>query len=177
MKLDVRALLANECRVLPIDLSVSFPESTVGDFTFPEPIRVVGEITNTAGYLRLAVKTTAPYVTFCARCLDEVKGVFSFDFERTVSTRAILADLDEAALDDYVLAEDGFIELDELILEFFELSLPFRTLCREDCQGLCPRCGKNLNEGACDCEQKELDPRLAPLERWLREHGDQEEGK
>ena len=129
MKLDVRALLANECRTLPLDLSLSVPdlgdgEGVIGDFTFTAPIAVRGEIVNTAGYLRLTASLSAPYVTFCARCLDEVTGTHEFLLERTVSTRTELADLDEAALDDYVLAEDGFIELDELILEFFELSLP-----------------------------------------------------
>ena len=176
MKLDVRALLADEGRVMPIDLDVSFTgadggSAVIGDYTFEKPIHVVGRIVNQAGYLRLAVSLSTAYKTFCARCLAEVRGEFAFDFERTVSTRAQLADLDEAALDDYVLAEDGFIELDEVLLEFFELSLPYRTLCREDCRGLCPTCGKNLNEGACACDGREIDPRLAPLKKWLAEHG------
>ena len=180
MKLDVRALLAGESRSLPIDILLPFSadsqdtKTTIGDFTFDGPITVKGEILNTAGYLRLTATLEAAYTTFCARCLDEVKGVFSFPFERTVSTRKQLSDLPEEALDDYVLADDGYIVLDDLLLEFFELSLPLRTLCREDCLGLCHHCGKNLNQGACDCASTEVDPRLAPLQKWLAEHKEEE---
>ena len=180
MKIDVRALLAGECRALPFSCTLAFTEEdekgcgTVGDYRFPEPLRVEGEIVGTAGYLRLKAELTAPYESFCARCLSEVSGEFSFTFERTVSTRTQLAELDEAELDDYVLAENGFVEPDELLLEFFELSLPLRTLCSEDCQGLCQHCGQNLNLGTCDCAKKEVDPRLAPLAKWLETHKDEE---
>lgn len=180
MKIDVRAFLAGECRALPISCTLNFPEkdengvSIIGDYHFPEAMRVHGSIVGTAGYLQLSVTLEAPYTTFCARCLEKVEGEFSFPFERTVSTRAQLADLDEASLDDYVLAENGFVELDELLLEFFELSLPLRTLCREDCRGLCQHCGANLNEGDCGCAKKEVDPRLTPLQKWLDAHKDEE---
>ena len=51
--------------------------------------------------------------------------------------------------------------------ELLFLGLPTRDLCREGCRGLCPKCGKNLNEGDCGCDRKEIDPRLAVLKKFL----------
>ena len=55
-----------------------------------------------------------------------------------------------------------------LLEEEIMLEMPSRTLCREDCLGLCPKCGKNLNEGSCGCAQHEPDPRLAVLKTLLK---------
>jgi uncharacterized protein len=49
------------------------------------------------------------------------------------------------------------------------MEFPSRFLCSDDCKGLCQRCGKNLNEGACNCGKDEIDPRLAPLKKILEE--------
>lgn len=69
--------------------------------------------------------------------------------------------------DDTVPVADSAIELDGPAGELLFLGLPTRDLCREDCRGLCPKCGKNLNEGDCDCDRKEIDPRLAVLKKFL----------
>ena len=59
------------------------------------------------------------------------------------------------------------MELDEPVGELLFLELPSRDLCSEDCRGFCPKCGKDLNEGNCDCDTKEIDPRLAVLKKFL----------
>jgi len=56
------------------------------------------------------------------------------------------------------------IDLDEIIRENIYLSLPIQPLCSEACEGLCPRCGKDLNEGDCTCLKEQADPRFQPLE-------------
>ena len=58
--------------------------------------------------------------------------------------------------------------LNEVLREQFYLALPMKPLCREDCAGLCPRCGTNRNTGSCSCVTEPEDPRLAPL-RGLKE--------
>jgi uncharacterized protein len=55
------------------------------------------------------------------------------------------------------------IDLDPIIREQVLLALPMNAVCRDDCQGLCPQCGQNLNEKKCGCEPKVVDPRLSPL--------------
>jgi len=59
--------------------------------------------------------------------------------------------------------EGDAVDLDELVREQILLALPSRRLCREECKGLCPTCGADLNAGRCACEQREVDPRWSAL--------------
>lgn len=63
---------------------------------------------------------------------------------------------------------DGVLDLDELMGDVFLLNLDTKNLCSEDCKGLCPGCGANLNEESCRC-RKEVDPRLAKLAQLLED--------
>ena len=174
MKLDLRPLLAGE-RLLEIDyeLPIVVDSEDIGSFLFgvgfPSPMKVRGDITNTAGYLRMTLDATLLYQAECARCLTPVSGEFTFSLEKTVATRELLDGIEEDKLDDYAIIEDGFLDIDQQILDQLEMEFPSRFLCSDDCKGLCQRCGKNLNEGSCDCGKGEIDPRLAPLQKILEE--------
>ena len=174
MKLDLRPLLAGD-RLLEIDyeLPIVVDSEDIGSFLygvgFPSPMKVVGDITNTAGYMRMKLRLEVDYESFCARCLAPLSGSFTLDLEKTVAPKDILEDLPEEKLDDYQIIEDGFLDMDEQLLDQLELEFPSRFLCKEDCRGLCQKCGKNLNEGKCDCPEKEIDPRLAPLAKLLEQ--------
>ena len=172
MKLDLRPLLLGE-RLLEFDyeMTVDIDSEDTASFhygvSFPSPMKVKGDITNTAGYMRMHLTASLDYVASCARCLTEVSGSFTFSLEKTVAPREVLSDLDEDRLDDYAIIDDGFLDMDSQITEQLEVEFPIRFLCREDCKGLCSKCGKNLNDGECDCNKKEIDPRFAPLQKLL----------
>ena len=174
MKLDLRPLLAGD-RLLTFDYELSLdidPEDTSSflyGVRFPSPMKVKGDITNTAGYMRMRLDMSVDYEAECARCLTPVNGEFSLCLEKTVAPRNLLGDLDEDKLDDYAIIEDGFLDMDEQLRSQLEMEFPLRFLCRDDCKGLCQKCGKNLNEGKCDCVEKEIDPRLAPLQKILEQ--------
>ena len=69
--------------------------------------------------------------------------------------------------DEWVFPLEGdSADLEDIIRTIFVLNLDSKLLCKEDCAGLCCRCGKNLNDGPCNC-QKELDPRFAALKQLL----------
>ncbi len=172
MKLDLRPLLAGDKYLsfdyeLPLDTDPEDASSFLYGVSFPSPMKVSGDITNTAGYMRMALTLSAEYQAACARCLCPVSGEFALDLEKTVAPRNLLGDLDENKLDDYAVIEDGFLDMDEQLREQLEMEFPLRFLCKDDCKGLCPKCGKNLNEGECGCDTKEIDPRLAPLQAIL----------
>lgn len=173
VKLDLRAMLAGECRTLPFRFpldppgSHEDPKSNLWGVRFPSPMEVNGEIVNTAGYMRMRLNLSLDYVAPCARCLRDVAGSFSYDLEKTVAPLSQLADLDEEKREEFAVIEDGFLDLDEQLRELLEMEFPYRFLCREDCAGLCPVCGKDLNEGPCTCQTREIDPRLAPLQAIL----------
>ncbi len=173
MKLDLRALLAGECRTLPFRFQLdppsaeNDPKSSLWGVDFPSPMEVSGDIVNTAGYMRMRLNLSLDYVAQCARCLRDVRGSFSFDLEKTVAPASQLEGLDEDKKDEFAIVLDGFLDLDEQLLEILEIEFPARFLCKDDCRGLCPTCGKDLNDGPCDCEGEEIDPRLAPLKEIL----------
>ena len=174
MKLDLRPLLAGD-RLLTFDYELSLnidPEDTSSflyGVSFPSPMKVKGEITNTAGYMRIELFASVDYSSECARCLAPVSGDFTLSLEKTVAPRSLLVGLDEDKLDDYAIIEDGFLDIDEQLLAQLEMEFPIRFLCKEDCLGLCQRCGKNLNDGKCGCPEKEIDPRMAPLQKLLEQ--------
>lgn len=166
MTFDVKPLLRGEVNCIKLDYTLPVELEGV---RFEEDARVVGEITDRAGYMRLALKLTVPYVAECARCLDEVRGFFDEDFERTVVTKGSVSDeeLDEN-IDEYaVLNENGELNVDEEVSETIILTFPKKLVCSEDCQGLCPKCGKRKKDGDCGCVTKEIDPRLAILQKLL----------
>ena len=172
VKLDLRPLLAGEKLLsfdyeLLLDTADEDPLSSLSDASFPSPMKVRGDITNTAGYMRMRVTLSVDYETVCARCLTPIRGSFTHSLEKTVAPQNVLEDLPEEKLDEYVIIDDGFLNMDEQLKEEIELEFPSRFLCREGCKGLCQKCGKNLNDGECDCPKKEIDPRLAPLQKIL----------
>ena len=172
VRIDLRPLLAGDRELsfaYELDLGIDPADTTsvLYGASFPSPMKVKGDITNTAGYMRMALHASVDYSTSCARCLAPINGVFELNLEKTVASKDLLGNLNDDIPDDYAIIEDGFLDADELVLEQLELEFPGRFLCREDCRGLCQRCGKNLNEGECDCAKREIDPRLLPLQKIL----------
>jgi uncharacterized protein len=68
---------------------------------------------------------------------------------------------------DYSVDDTGILDLAPLLREEAILAIPMGVLCRPDCAGLCPQCGQNWNEGSCDCEQDDIDPRFSVLRDQL----------
>ena len=103
----------------------------------------------------------------CSRCLEPFQLPVDAAFDlRFLPAAAIAVDSErEVQEDDFEISyyRDDQVDLNELLREQFYLALPMKPLCREDCQGLCPHCGTNLNTGTCECETQWEDPRLAPL--------------
>ena len=172
MTLDMRPMLRGEVSRLSVDYMLS-PEAPDG-VTFMGDAHVVGEITNEAGYMRLTLEATLDYEGECARCLSSVKDSFTMQFERTVADEGTLTDEQlEDNVDEYVIIQNGELDLDEELREALILSFPMRLLCEEDCPGLCPKCGKPRREGECGCPTREIDPRLAILQTLLDENENQ----
>ena len=173
MVVDVAPLLHGEVSRIEIEYTLS-PEQMDG-IRFDSDARVVGCMTDNAGYMRLTLKAELNYHGECARCLAPVDGVFSLDFERTVTVEGTLTEeqLDEMS-DEYVVLSGSELDVDEPLREELLLGFPTRLLCSEECLGLCPRCGKPKREGDCGCSDREIDPRLAVLKTFF-DNDDEEE--
>lgn len=103
----------------------------------------------------------------CDRCLKPIDLPVTADFALEYITGADYESSSAAALSEDELAVSVFngetIDVDEIVKEQILLAVPARTLCREDCKGICPECGIDLNIGQCDCAADEVDPRWAAL--------------
>lgn len=103
----------------------------------------------------------------CTRCLDPVSKRLEFPFSATFvdstdQSKDFVAEVSDEALDESV-AEDGKIDMAELVREQLLLVVPEQIFCRDDCKGLCTQCGANLNLIDCKCADDEVDPRWAAL--------------
>jgi uncharacterized protein len=96
----------------------------------------------------------APWVGICRRCAEPVTGQLEIRVHERFG--------DDADEDFYPIVDDT-IDLGPLVRDAIVLELPMAPLCREDCAGLCPRCGANRNEGDCGCVAP-VDPRWANLD-------------
>ena len=130
-----------------------------------KPVHIIGAVENRTGVVTLGYLAMFTLNTLCDRCLTPVEKKFSMNFEHIVVHE--LAGEDN---DDFVVCGDYALDLDELVTADILLELPIKMLCREDCKGLCPKCGTNLNESSCGCDTKQVDPRLEALRKLLEEN-------
>ncbi|MBQ8595558.1 MAG: DUF177 domain-containing protein [Oscillospiraceae bacterium] len=108
-------------------------------------------------------RATAVLEYNCDRCGKETSKETEYEFEHWLARELESGDEN----DDYILVPTGMIDMDELVMTDVTLEIPFQLLCREDCKGLCPVCGSDLNEKTCNCNQKQIDPRLEKLKMLL----------
>lgn len=104
----------------------------------------------------------------CSRCLREVTQALAARFDLTYLPQPKWNEPGHEIELKYEDMDVGFydgirFDVDLMVLEQIELSLPMRFVCREDCRGLCPHCGADLNEAPCNCKENSTDSRLAVL--------------
>jgi len=112
----------------------------------------------------------------CSRCLEPFRMPVDAAFDLRFMPVSEMPTEEEREMQeediDVSYYRDDEIDLNELLREQFYLALPMKPLCREDCKGLCPQCGTNLNAGTCSCTVAWEDPRLAPLKELGRARGE-----
>lgn len=130
--------------------------------------RVEGTASRKGEQIRLRGRVQTEVELLCDRCLAPSRAPLEVEFDTSfISQEAEAAKTENIELlaeDLGLSAYDGdSVDLEELVREQILLALPSRRLCREDCKGLCPDCGADLNAGHCSCEQGEVDPRWSAL--------------
>ncbi len=163
MLLKLKSLFLGETERLPIDceLDLSGVEWN-GLYPFREPVRVKGQIKLSAGVVTLTAQVHYRYDGVCDRCMREISREQLLEMEHI-----LVVSLNHEDNDSFVLLENYQLPLDALVEEDLILDQPSKVLCSEECRGLCPMCGKDLNEGLCGCRQQTVDPRLAALQQLL----------
>jgi uncharacterized protein len=134
------------------------------------PVHLAFDIHKDKEKFRLVGEVRTELELPCSRCLEPFRLPVnqSFDLRFHPQSEASGEAETEVAEEDLETSfyRDEQIDLNELLREQFYLALPMKPLCREDCRGLCPQCGTNLNTDTCDCAPVWEDPRLAALKQF-----------
>lgn len=123
---------------------------------------VKADAVSRAGNVEIALDIDLEYDAECSRCLKPLH--LKNKMNKTVYVCMSLIDGDN---DEYIVSENGKVDLAAAVNDLILLESPSKLLCKEDCKGLCIKCGADLNFGECGCERKEIDPRLAKLKEYL----------
>lgn len=158
MIIDLESVFNVEGLSTALDYEIDMSgEELDGVYPFTSPVRVVGEVSNRAGIVELSADVDLVLDMPCSRCARQVKIPVFVPVDHT-----LVRELGNGENDELILVEELMFNVDSLIREDIFLGLPQKLLCSEECKGLCPKCGKNLNEGSCDCKP-DIDPRLEAL--------------
>ena len=166
MLLNVSSLKNKPGGTIPFQVDLDLHELAFGGCCpITEPVRAVGEVRNTADVFILSGTVSTTLHGVCDRCACEVAKPVEYPLHAILAEAFTGVDGEE---DPWMfLLVDGCADLDDIVTTTFVLSMDSKFLCSDDCKGLCCRCGKNLNDGPCDC-QPDVDPRLAVLKQLLK---------
>ena len=142
---------------------------TEDDAMLPGPLAVSLDLTNIEGLVAVTGVLEGTIVRQCVRCLKEYEDLLAFSVRaafipepksaprhpKRIDPKKLRAEVVEVELeeepDDQYHYQGNQLELAPMLREHVILSAPMQPLCSEECLGLCAQCGKNLNEGACQC--------------------------
>ena len=164
MLLGLSKIIDSPGASVPFSVSVDLSDLRYGvSCPVSEPVVAQGVVRNTAGVLLMKGNVTTTIHGICDRCAAEFDRFIDYPNEVVLVTELS----NEENEDEWVFPLEGdSADMDDIVRTVFVLNLDSKLLCKDDCKGLCHRCGKNLNDGPCGC-QKELDPRFAALRQLL----------
>lgn len=158
MVIEMGYLFHRNGATLPVELVERIEDVTEypAVVEFAEPVKIEGTLRNQDDVFVLEAKGAAVVTMQCDRCLSPVRKELCFEIkERFAHTGREDEETETFAGDQ--------IDLADYVKRGIIGELPMKLLCREDCKGLCPVCGKDLNEGDCTCDTTERDPRFESL--------------
>ena len=163
MLFELKSVFQNEGEEKQVNYKLDIADIDIdGVFPFRTPIDVTATAKNRASLVSLTIRACFSYSRSCDRCSTDFKREMDMLFEHKLAQTLV-----DDGNDDYIETPDFKLELDDIVISDILLSLPQKNLCKDDCKGLCQICGKNLNEGDCSCDKREIDPRLEMLKQFM----------
>lgn len=149
-----------EGEIIDSDINLNLEE-----FEILDPIKYTGEICKVNREYIININTYYTFKTDCDRCLNSTLK----DMKTSLSAK--LKDYKKTQEDeedeDIIYYNNDILDIEKHILMEVLSSLPMKTLCKENCKGLCPECGTNFNEKSCDCIVENIDPRFEKLKNFF----------
>ncbi len=174
MKLNVAQLMKSPVgSTREYDLEEMF--SKVEDQPLTRPVRVHLHLTRINDGVLARGDVDTALETACSRCVEPAEQPIRFHFEEQfrptidiATGQPVKADLDEPSDAAFTIDASHLMDVDEVVRQGIVIETPMHPLCQPACRGLCPRCGANLNQGACGCEPDALSGPMAAMLKELR---------
>lgn len=168
LQYNVRDILADPRIVINVEETLDLPTISFGgeEITITQSPVINGKIRNLDGTM-LEFKGSAELVMMmsCSRCMEDVEVPLLLEFSQRFQPAETMGEKQD---EDAEVFADYRLDLLEFVINEIRLGVPMKVVCREDCKGLCPKCGRNLNEGPCNCDLHEEDPRWEALKSLLQ---------
>lgn len=145
------------------DLEMTSFECRMGSYELVEKSPVSFLFSNIEdGKARVEGSVRLRFRAVCDRCLTEVPVTLELDFDRVVAAPDV--ETEEEEIDDLSFMEGYQLNVETFVYNEIIGNWPAKILCTEDCKGICPRCGQNLNIKDCGCDTFVPDPRMAAIQ-------------
>lgn len=167
MKINIAAIKDVQGGSIPFDFSVDAKTLHADNdaLDFIGAIKVHGTATNNGRAILVQGELCATVQLKCSCCLEPFLLALHEEFSEEFVEGAHQENQGGQDEHEYIYYQGDEIPLNELVHDHMLLALPMRFVCQENCRGLCVKCGKNLNQAVCNCEDDVVDPRLAVLKQ------------
>lgn len=165
MELNLLPILNFDGKRMQINENVEVAPRPGDTFSLSSPVRFSAVAQNVGGTIEITGTAEAHLKAVCDRCAEEFELPLVFSFEERFKKLDEFSEDDENP--DISPLEGTSVDPEEIIYTNMYMNLPSKFLCSDDCKGLCPVCGKNLNTGVCSCETDSTDPRFDILDKLL----------
>jgi len=165
LQLDVAKLKRSPGESVSFELMSDMPpiEMAGEKISFDGPVKAILNATNTGHAIIVEGTASGKLLLNCSRCLEPFVYSFEVPFTEIYTTS-----VEEATEEEAISFSGDIIDVTPEVLKSIIMELPMKAVCHDECQGLCPGCGQNLNMGKCRCEGTDIDPRLSALQDILK---------
>lgn len=165
MQINLSELFVCKGKVMQYEVPIEMDEfvTAAGKYSLTQKMPLQLTITHSKNRnLKICGKLDLHMTIPCDRCLEPVDNHLQITFERDVDANATEEERIEA-LDEQPYINGYNLDVDQLVYGELIVNIPMKVLCRQDCKGICNRCGANLNYETCACDVTELDPRMSVI--------------
>lgn len=168
MKIDLSQLINGRASVIEFDEDLNLTDDMIqnSDIESASPFKITGKVYEQGDSFYCSGEYKGNLSYKCGRCLIDVEYPMNGLWDKR-----IINSVEEDTDDDVYFFENMYLDVSKIILDDITLNLPIQVLCNEDCAGICPTCGANLNTDECTCDEENIDPRLESLKNFFTENG------
>ncbi|WHH59872.1 DUF177 domain-containing protein [Petroclostridium sp. X23] len=167
MIIDLSDIITSKSSQLEFDsvVNIGKVEFMGSLYNFLQPVQVKGSIHKIENVFELDAQITGSVKVNCFRCMKELEKDFDFSIHENLTNDAGNNGEDE----DTIRFQGSRIDITEIVVNNTLMNIPVKYLCSEDCKGLCPACGADLNIEQCNCTNNNIDPRFEVLKKLLNQ--------